>query len=487
MTVITDLLFSVGELRRLATEYVEEAYRTTLAGEAFSRSVADKILRTIKLAKDAGVPAPTVLVSGRSIEEADFEEELTEGKPWRMIIGKSPIAQQMPARANESILLFFSVEGFHKWLQVFDPFLYPSGSNPDLASLTTIRVAGMTCGFGGSSLWILPATEAFDTGAISTEGDEGLPDFPTVHGLIHTRAAKPLRVCPSAFSLSWGELDSEVAAPVVELASRVLSACLVQELKLIDDAYEVTIRGTKRLSLPLFDGLQNNSNRNTLELLTNTVRWIYEERPETRVSLIMDRLSIDLDGDSSLLSGIKKHLGNALQQAKDSYSFVILERKDAYLKEMREIMKDMKSQADLYASKVRDLIASLTRDILGVLVFFGFSFLGKFDQKNLSSLLFSNELSLLTKFLAGYLVLSCTLQILAHWRDSVLAYEESKKWLDVLQHYSTQVDKQKKFIEPIDKRRFTLFAAMVITAIIYIMLVLIIWNLPFVIELLLAQ
>jgi hypothetical protein len=57
---------------------------------------------------------------------------------------------------------------------------------------------------------------------------------------------------------------------------------------------------------------------------------------------------------------------------------------------MRELMKDMKAQADLFAAKVRDLVASLTRDILGVLVFIGFSFIGKFDQKNLASLLISD-------------------------------------------------------------------------------------------------
>lgn len=486
MTTITDLLFSVGELRLLASEYVEEAYRTTLAGEAFSRSVADQALHIIQLSKEAGIPTPTIIVSGSGVEEDDLEDEIAESGPWRMIIGKSPIAQQIPARPTENTLLFFSVEGFHKWLQVFDPFLYPSGSNPDLACLTTIRVVGLATGFGGSCLWILPTTP-YDTSSLETQGDEGLPSFPSVHSLIHTRSAKPLRVCPSAFSLSWGDLDSEEAAPVVELASKVLSACLVQELKSTDTSYEATIRGTKRISLMLFNSQQQEANKFTLELLINTVRWVYEERPETRVSLVMDRLSIDLEENISLLSGMHKHLENALQQAKDSYSFVILERKDAYLKEMREIMKDMKSQADLYASKVRDLIASLTRDILGILVFFGFSFLGKFDQKNLHSLLSSNELSLLTKFLAGYLLLSCALQISAHWRDSTLAYEESKKWLDVLQHYSTQVDKQTKFIEPIDKRRVTLFIAMTITTVIYIFLILIIWKLPFVMELLLAQ
>lgn len=49
----------------------------------------------------------------------------------------------------------------------------------------------------------------------------------------------------------------------------------------------------------------------------------------------------------------------------------MFERMDAYHKEMREFIKDMNSQADLYAAKVRD--------ILGLLVLVDFSFIAKFD------------------------------------------------------------------------------------------------------------
>jgi hypothetical protein len=201
----------------------------------------------------------------------------------------------------------------------------------------------------------------------------------------------------------------------------------------------------------------------------------------------MDRLSIDIEHGQTLLAGAEKYLAVALQQARDSYNFVILDRKDAYHKEVRELMKDMKSQADLYATKVRDLVNSLTRDILSVLVFIGFSFIGKFDQRNINALLESTELSLLVKFLAGYLVLSCVLQFSSHLRDANLAYQESLTWLDVLQHYSSRSDKQDRFLTPIDRRRVTLFVAMWIVGATYATLVLITWNLPFVIELLLAQ
>ncbi len=374
-----------------------------------------------------------------------------------------------------------AVEGFHQWLGRIDPFQYPNANDPDLSRPTTIRVNGLTAAFGGPLLWVLPPTDEAPKIPVNR-----LPEQSDVHGLIHTNAVKALRVCPSAYALSWGELGCPEAEPLVLLSACVLAACLVQELKSTANGYDATLRGTKRLSLPLYDEKQAVS-AETLLRLTEAVCWVYEERPETRLRLVMDRLSIDIEHDQTLLSGVEKYLAAAMQQARDSYTFVILDRKDAYHKEVRELMKDMKSQADLYAAKVRDLVSALTRDILGVLVFIGFSFIGKFDQKNLQLLLESSELSLLVKFLAGYLMLSWALQFSSHQRDATLAYEESKTWLDVLQHYSSQTDKQTRFLIPINKRRWTLFVAMGVMTFIYACLILTTWNLPFVIELLLAQ
>lgn len=481
MTAAADLLDAIDELRAHATQFIDESFRLALEGDALGGAVNAALQKVFELADNLGIDAPSLLISDETTDPADLAEPTFDGEQWRLVLGKTPIAQLMRARDNETTLFFFTLEGFHKWLSRIDPFLYPSSNEPDLTLPTTVRVKGLTEGFGGPLLWVLPPDgEAPEVPAYA------LPDQADVHALIHTNAAKPLRVCPAAYALTWGNFGTPQAEPLTRLSACVLAACLVQELKNTDAGYEAILRGTKRLSLPLFDSQQQVASE-ALARLLEAVRWVYEERPETRLRLVMDRLSIDIEHGQSLLSGAEKYLAAALQQARDSYTFVILDRKDAYHKEIRELMKDMKSQADLYAAKVRDLVSALTRDVLGVLVFIGFSFIGKFDQRNLQVLLESSELSLLVKFLAGYLVLSCALQFSSHLRDADLAYEESKKWLDVLQHYSSQADKEDRFLSPINKRRMTLFFAMGIAGFIYACLVLITWNLPFVIELLLAQ
>jgi cytochrome b subunit of formate dehydrogenase len=141
-------------------------------------------------------------------------------------------------------------------------------------------------------------------------------------------------------------------------------------------------------------------------------------------------------------------------------------------------MKDMRSQADLYAAKVRDLVGALTRDLLGALILVGFSLVAKFDRDHLQELIASPEVILFLRFLAAYFVLSAILQVVAHWRDASLAYKESASWLDALLHYTSRQDHEKRFISPLKARRRTLFVAMGIAAIIYLGAAAFFWYLP---------
>lgn len=482
MTTVVDLLQAIEKLRSHASQAIEESFRLIIEGDSLSESVRAKLTHALALFEQLEISPPTIWAADTNerIDADDLSGEDYDGGPWRLVLGKTPIAELMQAREDEITLIFFSVDGFHQWLKAWDPFLHPTGNIPDLANPTTIRVNGLSNSVGGPLLWVMPPE-----GLPPSIDDVALPEPADVHGLIHTNATKALRVCPKTYALTWGKLDSPEVAPLITLSAGVLSACLVQELRCVDGCYEATLKGTKRLSLPLFDPSQEVC-ADTLHRLIDAVSWVYEERPETRLGLLMDRLSIDIERGQSLLSGMEDHIEAALHQARDSYAFVILDRKDAYHKEVRELMKDMKAQADLYAAKVRDLVNTLTRDALGMLVFIAFSFIARFDRQNFQALLESNELALLVKLLAGFLVLSFTFQAIAHLRDVTLASKESETWLDVLQHYSSQADKQNRFLEPIRERRRTFYGALFIAGISYGLLAWAAWNLPELLSSLLA-
>lgn len=484
MPDIAPLVDQLNYLCSGAGRVVEDSFRITIEGSGLDRSLVDCLLGIRKSADGLGIPAPSVLVDERTVDQDDLVDvdELI-GEPWRLILGKTALAEQFRVRDVETTVLFFSVHGFDAWLKGLDPFVQNSTYDPDFSGPTTIRVVGLEHSFGGPLLWVLPTTNPTPADISPTN----LPESSAVHSLIHINADRLMSVCPKGWALTWGDLNQAAAAQLTRLSAMVLSACLVQEIKRSDAQIVATLRGTKLISLPLPVNAEEENIASLLPTLIESIEWVYAERAETRLKLVTDRLSIDIQLGQALLSGMQLYLGEALKQARDSYAFVILERKDAYHKEMRDLMKDMKAQADLYAAKVRDLVSSLTRDILGVLVFLGFSFIGRFDQSHLKVLLSSGELSLLMKVLAGYLVLSCVLQLVTHWRDADLSYAESQRWLSVLQNYTSRTENQERFIDPIDQRKWTLYFAMLIIGGLYALVAILVWNLPFVARLLLAQ
>lgn len=484
MATREELLLLISELCKGA-EVTEEVQRITINGPELTNEAKQKILSILKLFDQLKLAAPVLSVGNESVSLEDLiDDNFLESDFWRLVISKGAFAAEMRARESENTVFFLSMERLNLLLSKFDPFVSPVGFELDFSTPLTIRVFDLEQGFGGPSLWILGVNEASPSPVGSSKP---LASAEEVQALVHTTGSeRSLRICPAGFLLNWGALENKEARPMLLLSAYVLAACLSQELKRVDGSYEVTLRGTKRVTLKL-TGEAIDVTKDAYDLLVNSVSWVFEERAETRQRLIMDRLSIECQPEDKMLTCLFDHLQAAYQQARDSYTFVILDRKDAYHKEMRELMKDMKSQADLYAAKVRDLVNSITRDVLGVLVFIGFSFIGKFDHKNLEQLLTSSELSLLVKILAAYLIMSCTLQLLAHWRDASLGYAESKKWLDVLQHYTSRKEKEDTFLCLLTMRRITLTIAMIIAFIIYSALVIIVWNLPFVIQLLLSQ
>lgn len=483
MSDLQSIIEEVNKLTLLATSVSEGSYRITIQGNNLDQNISE-ILIKIESCLAKLIITPLTFSSATDVIDADDREDYTAffNKSWSITLSKASLAALLKSRDEEQKFLFFSTQTFIAWLSELDPFIKISEFDPDFSTPVTFFVNGITEAFGGPSLWVLPPkSEEPDLTSIK---EIKLPEKDEVLKLIHINADCLINVSPKGWVVTWGNLTQPAAKTLGNLSAMVLSASIVQELKRSQNNLEVTLRGTKLISPTLIRNVDVSS---FLPTLIETVEWVYDQRPETRLKLITDRLSIDISPDQNLLEGMKAHLAEALKQAKDSYSFVILERKDAYHKEMRELMKDMKSQADLYASKVRDLVNSLTRDVLGMLVFLGFSFIGKFDREHLDTVLESNELSLLMKFMAGYLMMSYLLQLITHISDASLSFNESQKWLKVLQNYTSRQDNNDGFINPIQTRRYILFFALFVIGIIYILLSIVVWNLSFFVKLLLAQ
>lgn len=484
MDDVSKLLDSINELCSSGAMTLEESFRLTIEGDSLSAAQANTIERVLA-ELEATFPScvPTLLLAEIPVDiDEPVNDDKLFGKAWRLVLPKRDFSAVWNISGDEQVLFFFSEKGLCAWLEKLNPFVKSSTFDPNFDKPVTIRVHGLEAPFGGPSLSVLPLNNT----PVERLPAPPLPRSPDVHAIVHTASTGAnVQISPNGWALTWGALDSPAAQPLLRLGCLVLGACLASDLKHTDDAILATIRGARQYSLPLWNANVSLRWGHLHKRLVRAVSWVYSERPETRLKLLMDRLTLDLSHGECLLACLYRHLDFALRQAEDSYSFVILDRKDAYYKEMRELMKDMKSQSDHYATKTRDMVTALLRDFLGVLVFIAFAFIGKFDQKQLKEVLDSQELGLFLKFLACYLAISFFLQLAAVMRDDVLTHREASKWLDVLRNYTSSKDNQDNFRNPIQTRRQTLHYAMIVSAVLYGLLVISIWSLPHIVHLLL--
>ena len=478
MKNIVGMIEQIHELVLRSDFVTEESYRLTLKGSKVTNDIAYICDEIGNVCSELDMSCPTITVSGASVDSDEVSDYIgVDDSPWSILISKNLLADALKPddKPNSKSVLFMCEARALEWVKTIDPFASPTiDLAPDFNQETFIWIYGLQKSFGGSCVKILPIMKYDDVNQTDTLT---LPNSNQVSESVKISSDIHLKIRPNAFLVNWGDLTSDLAKAFISLGIDNLIASLAFEIKKNEGQYIISFKGTKLVTKVLDRDIKVDC-VNLQSKLIKTVSWAYKERTETRLQLIMDRLSLDIEQGQSIYDGLIINIDEALQQAQDSYAFVILDRKDAYHKEMRELLKDMRSQADMYASKVRDLISNITRDILGILAFVGFSFLSKFDKKNLMELLDSHELSILVKFLAGYLLLSCVLQISAHWRDSVLSTRESQRWLKVLQRYTSRDENSNNFLDPIKARKNTLYTSFVIMIIVYATLFITTWNLP---------
>lgn len=433
-----------------------------------------EVVNFLKYIISAGFDDPNITIwhgtdSEHQIEyfELDEDDVCDQSAPWKITLNKKNIKDKI-FELSENTYLFLDKGNFFYFLEHLDPFKTSTSSFDNKSHLFIVN--GLEDTIGGEHFYAAGAVSNFP--ALQAK----LPTSDEVHNLVHVNSTKPFRVCPRSFSLNHKKTNFTNIPNFKRSIAKLLAACLVQELRISDSSEEVTVKGSKKQTTSLSNNVEDIT-EDFLDELSQAVIWVYEERSETRLQLIMDRLSLDMNDTDSYLTALALHLKRALEQAKDSYAFVILDRKDDYHKEVRDLIKDMRTQADLYATKTRSLVSSLARDTLGVLVFFSFSFMARAQSLDVKTLLTSKVISLILIVIGIYLTVSLILQLAVHLRDDHLTKQENGHWLKVLQNYTRTDDQQENFLKPIKKRRKTFHYAMGVIIFLYCALIYAVLNL----------
>ncbi len=462
------ILNKLSNLRAYSQSWDESADQLSTSGLVTEASIR-QLIDIFSVFLSEGIPTPNLLVADSNEDENSLESilegiETHNGLPWQLTLSKSRLL------LNPNDKLFISKDAFITWADKLRPTeTFGINFNQPI----TFLIGGLGEAFGGPFIKFLPAD--IDSFHI----DQPPTNFPSESDIrSNVRVTTGIQICLSlnGLALTWGNLNQAEAMPFKRLFMAVMCVPLAQEVYVLDKDIKVILRGTKSLESNLTDNWSFDVTADDLKKVTSAVLWMFQERIETRQKLISDRLSLDITDPTSFIRGVLTSIEHALIQAKEKYGFVILERKDSYLKELKEVMKDVRVQADLYAGKVRELINTLLRDVLAALFLVGVSLITKLNTTALDKMSDENQLFIFLKVLAVYFIISISLQLGSHWKDLLLAKNECEKWLQLTHDYLTEETVDKNFTKPLEKRRNTFMFFSGLILLIYLIIAIASWK-----------
>ena len=387
---------------------------------------------------------------------------------WQIILNKESYLNQIMDDNDTHIIWFLKQSSFETWSSEIVPFATENNLFKDHHA-TKILVSDLDVSFGGPLLAIdsvneerIPENWPRQTNSLSEDDIKR-----QVHVLSHSDGY----LSPNPFLLDWGDLNSKASERFRYISGLVLCSCITQEFYSPD---KVVLKGARRIELALTKPEDMMPNIKELDIVLEAVRWLYEERVEVRAALISDRLSLDISDTETLLSGVSKYIKEALKQSKEQYEFVIQERKEAYYKELRDVLKDVQSQAALFSQKARNIMNSLLRDVLAALLFISIGLFSRVGRTQ--EVLSSAEADLLFKALAVYLVVSLALQVIIHLSDLYLANRELNYWVDATRTQISKSDIKRHLNKPLMGRRIGFYLMLIFLSIFYLSLAQFAWD-----------
>lgn len=395
---------------------------------------------------------------------------------WRLNISKIVLSKGLKDKGDDtSMLFFFDEKVFKAWLTALDPLKSINNLFVENQSVL-IFVVGLKASFGGPRLAVMPF-ESYEVIDSWWPFKSELPQENTLREHVHLVPSEPISLSPQSFELTWGDFGCDLASLFRRMSGMCAAAGLAD---VIYGQEKIVLKGVRHLEIPLLEKSEEVPDKDSLTLIQSALSWVYEERVDTRKRLLSDRLCLESDNEASFISLLVQHLDDSLKQSKDQYRFVILDRKDEYAKELRDLLKDLRQQADLYAEKVRGLIAGLLRDTLAAFVFVALSLSSRLGSN--ADVLMSDAGVLFFKALAIYFIVSASFQSTSALRDIWLSDKELEKWSEITREYFSRKEIHGRINEDLRGRRNTFYFYMVLIVISYLIVACLSWNMLYLVK-----
>lgn len=392
----------------------------------------------------------------------------------KAIVNKSDVLRsEVSIDISETVnqYLFISESAYFDWLsrtlaKVFDRDCCLNSLNP-----TVIWLGFGELNVNGDRLSVISIPHK-NSSIFSTPDGTNIPSSDKIKAQTHFIGQVGTVCEPLNYRLPRVGKICPLTQPFYNVYEKLLAVSLAKEFL---GSNSIVVSGIKRLNLKLTTD-NHCCDTSQLDLLETVVSWVYEERTQVRLLLIMDRISLDLVEDCSFIPSIYIYLSKSLVQAKDKYEFVIKDRKEAHAKEISDFQKDIKSATDGYSKSTNDLVSGLFKDALSAIFFLAIMIFSRLIGKE--ELLSSENIHWLFKILSIYLLLSPLIRIYFERQSLTLALSDLEHWKDTTRNHISH----REVKEIIDTRttpyKCLYKKAMLLVFIASIVLSIFSWNIP---------
>lgn len=379
---------------------------------------------------------------------------------------------ELNGSADIGSFVFFTEEHLKTWLDSLPSSL--EAAHPfHKKDQNIIWLYGLDESFRSQSLSVLSFNDSLSEDSQFSADLVYLPVEEQIKSQVHFISSSPMRIDLIKFRLPDEAASKDFLSNIFFNYECLLLSCFLSEFHSLE---KVIVTGIKRLSLKLISDEEWALSIENIRLLEESVSWVYDEKCETRLLLLIDRLSLDIEESCCFAPHLYCHLKPALDQARYRYEFVIKDRKEAHAKELLELQKDIKTATDSYSESTNKLISGFLTDALTTIFILSIGLLSKLIGGELK--LDSPIVQLLFTGLAIYLIFSFVIRVVFSYFKMKFAVDDLSYWSGATRNHMSQRELSSHIVSRSKKYKNMYYISIALVALIYVCLAGFVYKLP---------
>ncbi len=355
----------------------------------------------------------TIDVNGQGCNIESLDILLEPIRSWRVIYIKKS-NKLIEAKNNHCVFYFVLYDSFLKWLSALNP---ASSINSFIKKENiVIFVNGLSEALHTEQCRFIPLKSSSSSIEFSTNIRTKYPSDLQIKDYVHVMNNSYFNI-PFFVPIKLNETDPLHAMFLLK-CTEALSLPFINTL---DSNGNALIKGKTFVEVKIICGEYDKVTLHEVNSLAKLVGWAYQDKQETRLKLVRDRISLIIDKTKAFPSELAQNAESILLQCTEEFEYFISDLRSEFELEKRAFLSDLKDTATKYFEQIHVLINGLIRDIIAIAFFVGFNISSKILES--TNILDSEFLPFFIKGIGLYLIFS----LIAQGTINILEYSKLNK------------------------------------------------------------